>query len=481
MSETERLPRNRPVLALVTAHWLSSLGLGLVVTAFVTWLVLVPMRLEHGEENPYIGLATFIAVPALLILGGLFTAIGLWRSRGRLAGRLASGVDDRRLALKRFVLFLAIVGVLNLVVGTQVTTRAVHHMESKQFCGSCHVMDPQSAAFDGSHAGLLCVDCHVGTGARGWIQSKMQGTRQLWEVLTDGFERPIPSGIASGRLVGSSETCERCHWGQRPAALRLKVARTYAEDEANTPETTVLTMHVGGTRMGGIHGAHSNPDVDIRFVATDAERQDIPVVEYRNTRTGEERTYVRTDVDPATHAGAERVEMTCVDCHNRVGHEFLSAERSVDRALTFGNVSSSLPYLKRAGVEILHQEWASAEEAERAIPAALAEYYRAEHPDVLASRAGDVEEAGLALAGIWKRNVFPDLGVTWGTYPDNSGHSEEAPGCYRCHAGEHETAEGDVLTKSCFRCHGASAVGETDPEILQQLGLKRPIDQMRRR
>jgi cytochrome c553 len=321
----------------------------------------------------------------------------------------------------------------------------------------------------------------VGTGIEGWVDSKMQGTRQLLQVLTGRVARPIPSGIASGKMVPSSETCERCHWTERPAALKLQVHRAYAEDEANTPETTVLTLHVGGTHMGGIHGAHATPGVEIRFVATDPARQDVPLVEYHDTETGERRTYVRKGVDPASYADAERVTMSCIDCHNRAAHAFQSPDRAVDLALTFGLVSSSLPFLKQQGLELLRRDWGSAEEARRGIPAALADYYRAQHPDVLASRAGDVEEAGRVLAGLWARNVFPELGVTWGTYPDNRGHSEQSPGCFRCHAGNHETADGQVLTQDCFRCHAASAVGEEDPEILRLLGLSRPIERMQRR
>jgi nitrate/TMAO reductase-like tetraheme cytochrome c subunit len=479
MPESPSLPRNRPVLALVTAHWLAQLGLGLVLTALASWLFLVPVRLRHGEDNPYIGLAMFVAVPAVLLAGVVLTPLGLWLGRRRLRERLAAGIDDRRLALRRLLAFLLVTTALNLVIGTQFTTRAVHHMESREFCASCHVMAPESVAFDpGSHAGLQCVDCHVGSGLEGFLASKLQGTRQLWHVLTDQVEVPIPSGIASGRMVPSAETCERCHWKERPAALKLKVARRHAEDEANTVETTVLTMHVGGTRMGGIHGAHISPGVEIRFVATDPARQDIPWVELSSSVTGERRTYVRKDAKERSFAGVQPVTMECIDCHNRAAHAFMSPERAVDVALTFGLVSSSLPFLKKKGVELLRESWESAEEAARGIPAALADSYRAEYPELLSSRAADVEEAGRVLAELWSRNVYPELGVTWGTYPDNRGH-QESPGCFRCHAGEHTTETGETITNNCFRCHSASAVGDANPEVLDVLGLERPIEQMR--
>src|SRR5262249_52311986 len=163
---------------------------------------------------------------------------------------------------------------------------------TKQFCGSCHVMTPEARAFDqGPHAGILCVDCHVGEGARGYLQSKIQGTRQLVSVLTDTVKKPIESAIESGKMVPSAEPREGCHWKEQPANARLKLIQRYAEDEANTPETTLLTMNIGGSRMGGIHGAHHGEGIEIRFVATDHRRQDIPLVEYENAKTGERLTY----------------------------------------------------------------------------------------------------------------------------------------------------------------------------------------------
>jgi len=422
-----------------------------------------------------------VPAPLMVLLGIVLIGVGLWAGRKGLRQPQTAGIDDRSLVLRRLVLFVVVTSGLNLVAGTQVTTRAVEHMESPQFCASCHVMTPEATAFDpGSHAGLECVDCHVGSGLGGWLESKLGGMRQLWKVVSEQVEHPIASGIASGRMVASSETCERCHWKERPAALNLRVLRTHGEDEANTPETTVLTLHVGGTRMGGIHGAHLSPGVEIRFVATDPARQDIPWVEYSNSSTGEQRTYVRADSKQQSFADAQPIKMECIDCHNRAAHSFVSPERAVDIALTYGLVSSSLPYLKKVGVEALRGDWASSEEAARAIPAALTEYYGEAYPELSASRAADVEEAGRVLTELWSRNVYPDLGVTWGTYPDNRGH-QEFPGCFRCHEGEHSTEAGETITKNCFRCHAASAVAETAPEILRVLGLDQPINRMRRK
>jgi len=42
--------------------------------------------------------------------------------------------------------------------------------------------------------------------------------------------------------------------------------------------------------------------------------------------------------------------------------------------------------------------------------------------------------------------------LDWKTHPNNIGHFY-FNGCFRCHDGQHATAEGKVLTKDCDTCH----------------------------
>jgi hypothetical protein len=60
--------------------------------------------------------------------------------------------------------------------------------------------------------------------------------------------------------------------------------------------------------------------------------------------------------------------------------------------------------------------------------------------------------------------------VTWGTYPNNLGHTDY-PGCFRCHDGSHATADKKTITQDCSTCHQMLAADETDPAILKTLGL----------
>jgi nitrate/TMAO reductase-like tetraheme cytochrome c subunit len=472
-------PRShRSVIAVFTSHWLAMVGLALVLTAIVLWSCLLTMRLRHGEDNPYIGLASLV-VCGLLVLGAIAAPIGLLLGRRRLRERVL--VIDRKAAWRRLIAFLLVTSLVNLVIVSQTAVRAVHAMETRTFCGSCHVMTPESRAISqGAHAGILCVDCHVGEGTLGYIESKVQGTHQLISVLTDSVQKPIASAIEAGKMVPSAETCEGCHWKEQPAKAKFRMVRRYGEDELNTPETTVLTMYVGGSRMGGIHGAHHGDGIQIQFVATDSKRQDIPWVEYTNSKTGETRTYVRKGADASAFAGLPRTAMQCFDCHNRPAHSFAMPDRAVDQAFLLGRLSMSLPFLKKTSVEILKADYASSDAAAAEIPARLAAYYAKDYPEIARTRTADVDEAGRVLADIYSRNVFPELGVTWGTYPDNRGH-QDFPGCFRCHDGEHVDAAGEEITKSCFRCHYPSATADAKPEVLEILGVDRTLNNIEKR
>ena len=460
----------RPLLTVFTSHWAAMTGFGIVMTAIIAWACLLPATLKHGQDNPYLGLAT-TAVGALLVFGLVLTPLGLYLGRRRLRQRLSTALGDNGTVWRRFLIFLGITSALNLLIVSQLATKALHTMETRQFCGSCHVMTPQARAFEkGPHASILCVECHVGNGALGLVKSKLQGTKQLWCVITDTVPKPIATAIEAGLMVPAAETCEECHWRQQPAAARIKMIRRYGDDEKNTPETTLLTMNIGGTKMGGIHGSHHGDGIEIRFVAKDAKRQDIPLVEYHDTRTGVTRTYVAQGVDAASLASAPRITMQCFDCHNRPAHAFQMPDRAVDRAMQLGRMATDLPFLKKTAVAILKAGYADSAAAADAIPKAVEAYYQNTHPEVMKTRADAVREAGAVIADVYAHNVYPEFGLDWGTYPDNRGH-HDFPGCFRCHDGKHTTTTGESITNNCFKCHYPAAVGDTKPELLQLLGL----------
>ncbi|MGO9518312.1 MAG: cytochrome c3 family protein [Candidatus Korobacteraceae bacterium] len=465
----------RPILVLLFSHWVSMLGVALVTTAGFSWLFVLPTQLRGHASNPYIGIVVFVVIPVIFILGLVLIALGVFLARRRIAREeqelLVS--TDRRAFTRRLAIFFAVTSAANIIIGTQGTYRAVEHMETPQFCGqTCHVMKPEFAAHENSpHARVECVDCHVAPGAEGWVKSKMAGTRQLRDVVFHRVQYPIESAMESNRLVPSRGTCEQCHWPQKFDSAKLRVLFHFQDDAANTQTQTVLMMLTGGGDLGGIHGKHMGPGVEIRYANADPKRQTIPWVEYRNQSTGETRTFLADGSTTQSVANLPRQVMQCVDCHNRPTHTFELPERAVDNAMGLGRISPTLPFIKKEAVELLKAKYSSNDEASRLIPASLTRFYQQTYPAISSQRSGDISNAGGEVAAIYNRNVFPDLKVTWGTYPNNLGHTD-FPGCFRCHDGSHSTSDKKMtIPQDCDTCHETLAVDEANPGVLKTLGL----------
>jgi len=464
----------RPVWVLLTQHWLSLAGAALVVTALVSWLFVLPLHIRGHADNPYVGILAFLVIPVVFFAGLALIPVGIFLGRRSIQKRFETEIVDRKAALRRLGWFFGITTIANVVIGTQITYRAVEHMETPQFCGaSCHVMAPEYAAYKNSpHSKVECVDCHVAPGAAGWVASKTNGVRQLVETTLNDFPRPIPSAIESNRLIPARETCENCHWPQKFDGVRLRVISKYADDQANSRTQTVLLMMIGGSTFGGIHGAHFGPGVHIRFVASDPARQTIPWIEYRNTTSGVTKVFT-SEADPKIES-RPKIEMQCVDCHNRPTHAFQPPDRALDEAMSAGAISAALPFIKKKGLEVLQASYGSSAEAAEKIPDTLMNFYRQNYPDV-AGRSQDVAQAAQAVLAIYKRNVFPELKVKWGTYPNNLGHMD-FPGCFRCHDGSHSAKDGTTVPQDCDLCHQMLATDEASPEILKTLGIANRIN-----
>jgi hypothetical protein len=116
-----------PILVVLTSHWVSMLGLGLVTTAGFSWLFVLPIQLRGHTNNPYIGIVVFIFIPVIFILGLVVIALGIFLARRRIVsigqGMLAGA--DRQFYVRRLLIFFAMTTAANVVIGTQGTYRAV--------------------------------------------------------------------------------------------------------------------------------------------------------------------------------------------------------------------------------------------------------------------------------------------------------------------------------------------------------------------
>ncbi|MCC6514378.1 MAG: NapC/NirT family cytochrome c, partial [Geothrix sp.] len=432
--------------------------------------------------HPYMGIILFLILPALFLVGLVLIPIGLLRERRKrkAAGEAAlplQAVDFRQPGVRRLLTVVGVLTFINVAILGTAGLKGVEYMDSNQFCGlTCHtVMSPEYTAFlDSPHSRVGCAQCHIGHGAPALVRAKISGSRQLFAVAFGTFSRPIPSPVE--HLRPARETCEQCHWPQKFTNDKLIVRTKFAEDEANTATTSILLLKIGGhTPNGttGIHGRHLDAMERISYITTDARRQEIPKVIYRDDN-GQMVEYVTEDFKKLPKETVDKAtvrKMDCIDCHNRPTHAFHLPDRALDKALAEKRMSAELPFLKKQALELLKVDYPDQKTAAAKIPVALAEYYRTAYPEIYKQKRAQVDTAGEVVKAIYLRNVFPEMKITWGTHPNNIGH-EEAVGCFRCHDGNHTATDGRTIKADCDTCHTILAQDEKDPKILKDFGMK---------
>lgn len=438
-------------------------GMVLTTASAVVFLVVFLADLFGLHTNPYLGILFFLILPAAFVLGLVLIPLGAWIERQRrAAGKAPTQIHwptldlnnprHRQIAVGIFTLTMA-----NIVIVSLASYRGIEYMDSVEFCGEvCHgVMKPEFIAHQqGPHAKVACVSCHIGPGASNFTQAKLSGTRRVLALARNSYARPIPAPVHD--LSSAREVCERCHWPEKKHGDKVRQIKEYAEDEANTESLTELVVHVGGAseRLGtaeGIHW-HSNTGNQIEYIATDDKRQVIPYVRFTD-RNGTVREYTTKGVTPEALARGERRRMDCIDCHNRPSHTMSpSADRSVNAVLARGEIPSTLPYIRREAAKALKAPYPSQEAATTAIEKALHDFYQTEYASLYAVKRADVEKAVRATQALYRGNVFPEMNVRFGTYPNNIGHMD-SPGCFRCHDDEHQTGEGKAIGQDCETCH----------------------------
>lgn len=455
----------RPVPSLLR-NYISFCGWAIILATLTSIVLLVLIELTGVSDSPYVGIITYIVLPAILVFGMVLVPLGMLVERRRRRGMAPSEIpafpvldlNDPRsrtslakfLVLTTFFVFMSAFG----------SYRAYEYTESVAFCGTlCHtVMKPEFVAFQASaHARIRCVDCHVGPGADWYVRSKLSGAYQLYAVAFNKYPTPIKTPVHN--LRPAQETCEQCHWPEKFFGAQLKVFNEYGFDEANTLHQTRLLIKTGGgsatTGMAaGIHW-HMNIANEVSYVSTDDQRQEIPWVRLKD-QYGNVTEYrdVRGAPSPDELAALPRRVVDCVDCHNRPSHVYVPPNRAVNDAFVAGRLDASLPFLKRQSVEVLSQPYSTTDEALGAIGESIGGFYRTHYPDLYASRRASVDSAVKELERIYQTYIFPEMKVDWRTHPDNLGHFY-FKGCFRCHDGNHVSDTGKVIRSECAICHTA--------------------------
>ena len=484
MSEAEPTNQKPPSLF---RNYISFVGAAIASASLVSVVLLFLVEITSKQENPYLGILTYIVFPSILIFGLFIVLLGRVLERRR--RHKASPADiaaypkldlNEPHARRAFFVFL-VATFLFICASAFGSYKAYEYSESDAFCGeACHsVMKPEYVAYKaGAHARVGCVHCHVGPGAGWYVRSKLSGAYQLYSVTFNKFPRPITTPVHN--LRPAPETCEQCHWPEKFFGAQLKVFNHYAYDEKNSHRQTRMLLNVGGGspstgQVAGIHW-HMNIANTVDYISTDSHRQTIPwvrikdrqgnIIEYHDRR----RRLTQQEIDST---GKRR--MDCVDCHNRPAHVYLPPDAALNQSFAAGRLDPSLPFLKREAAAALNRSYTSEDQALRSIATTLEGFYKTNYGDIYSQKNNAVRDAVNETQRIFKTYFFPEMKTDWSTHPNNIGHFYSS-GCFRCHDGEHVSDSGRVIRNECNICHTTIYDSENPAASVKMAGFKHPVD-----
>jgi NapC/NirT cytochrome c family, N-terminal region len=451
---------------------IGSLGVGLTTSAFVMFVIVELLRLMGIVTSSYVGLITYLALPALFILGLILIPIG-WSRLRKSTGQTTQELLSRNFTpdalrgdllgsrlLRMFLLFT----VINIVFLGGGTARMLHFMEEPEFCGTaCHsVMSPEWATYQQSpHSNVKCVECHVGEGVDALIDSKLNGLWQMVSVTFDLYERPIPTPVH--QLRPARETCEKCHWPDKFYGDRLLKKTRYRMDEANTPAYTTLSLKIGsgqGDKRGEIHW-HIAERNEVRYASVDDEREEIIWVEALQP-DGSWHRYENRNLTGVTAPEESHRSMDCVDCHNRATHIYEDPEQAIDDRMAAGLIDRSLPFIKARALAALTAGYPDKDAAMPGIERSIAGFYRQSYPEQMGMYFEKIDQAVATVQDVYRRNIHHRMNVQWGAYPSHLGHRNNG-GCFRCHNEDMVDAEGRRVSNDCTLCHSILSFDSDHP------------------
>ena len=470
-------------------NWISLAGIIVAGSSFFAVACLIAMDFFRGFQNPYVGILTYVVAPAFLIAGLLLILLGalLERRRRRKVKpgaipafpRIDLNVPRQRHAFIAVAL-VTVVFLLSTALGSY---RTYEFTESVTFCGkTCHtIMNPEYTAYlESPHARVACVQCHIGPGAGWFVKSKLSGAYQVYATIVDKYPRPIPTPIKN--LRPARETCEQCHWPRKFFGEVERDFYHYLPDEHNSPWTIRMLVKIGGgdPHFGPVGGIHWHMAIanKIEYIASDKGRQVIPWVRLTDQH-GKVTVYQSTDnpLKPEQIAAAQPRVMDCIDCHNRPTHIYHSPVDAIDVAMRTARIATQLPHIKEQAVQALAKQYHTTDDALRGITETLKTFYQSKYPDFARTNTTLITQAIAETQKIYAHNFFPSMNVNWRVYPDNIGHMNFA-GCYRCHDGNHTSADGKTITHECKACHTIVAQGPEGKmeSNLSGLEFKHPTD-----
>jgi hypothetical protein len=432
----------------VGRHPLVFIGAVLSLVALTQLLFALVLDLFTGISNSYTGLLLYAILPTTFVAGLVCMGLGARLYRRAHGGQARWVVDWSVPHDRATVTGVAIVVAVSASALAGATHHTLAYMGSTEFCAQvCHeVMAPQADTHAlSAHARIACVECHVAPGVSGFVRAKLGGMRQTWETVRGTYHRPVR--VPDMAAVPDPGVCARCHDPNHAYGTISHTYTTFGDDEKNSRTDLALQFYIGSPRSG----IHRHLGMDIDFLSNDGGKSIQQVrVAYPDGKRAE---YQPFDTPPgqAPPRGVWR-RMSCIDCHNRTGHEVLYFEQRLDRALAAGELPTDEPNLKKRIMTIVGPENSIAA-SDHPIPSVSEFQERRRKLEELGRSNPKLTRAGAAelLPRLYSASVFPRMKVGQETYPQHLKHE----GCFRCH-GTMEAATPQAPpapANGCGLCH----------------------------
>jgi len=439
---------------------LGMFGIGITTIFFVLTVFGLIAHLAGMVKNPYASIITFALFPLGMLIGLLIIPLAAFFQRRKMFSQTLTKegfIIDFSKARHRKILFLILVlTVVNIALFSSVAYEGYRFMDTPTFCGTvCHtVMAPEyTAHMRYPHADVACVECHIAPGIGGFVQAKFSGLRQLADMVTGNYHRPIPIPVKN--LPPASATCEKCHSPLRYFGDQKKLFIKYTNEDQKHPDKQRVVLHLGGLdpvkdRFKGIHW-HADPDITIYYQPL---QNDL-------TKIGAVKVVRKNGAVKLFKAGTYNKNlpwraMDCIDCHNRPAHIFNDPVERVDFGLYAKKIASDIPGIRQDSLTVLRHQYTTREEAITSILPDLRKLQEKRNgKDFVGKNDQAITEAAAYLKTEYLNNIWPKMNITWGTYKSEIGHqnAQEGYGCFRCHDEEHLTDAGDSITQDCGLCH----------------------------
>ncbi len=439
-------------------------GVCLTTVFFILTCIGMLLHMTGDMDNPYTPIITVFLFPTVMLLGLILIPLAAFlQKRKRFKQSLVKEdfkIDFGNPMHRKNIILIAVLTSINIAVFSVAAYEGYHYMDSPEFCGLvCHeIMLPEyTVAQTSPHSNVACVGCHIGPGVTGVVKAKVSGLRQLKGVIVGDYQSPIPVPVHN--LPPAEATCEKCHSPKAYTGTKTKRFISYSNDDQSEPEEEIdLLLHVGGfnpvTEMQeGIHW-HNMEGLKIEFMPLNDQWTEIGKV--KATRPDGTVVLYEYESDEESDGAHGWITMDCTGCHNRAAHIYHELDDVLDFGLISKKLNPEIEGLREDSMTVLQKKYATKIDADGAIEADLLALQKDRHGEEFVSENREsLIVAADYLRATYARNIWPEIGTTWGQYRSHLGHTyeEEGFGCFRCHDDSHESADGEVIAQDCDICH----------------------------